>query len=108
MTPEFSDIGSIKALLEDARQRIKESEERCTKKIEEAEIRLNKKIHDLEMIISSLNNKILEWLPLITNLSKTEDNKRNITISLVVIFITNVVAWIFTAFVFFVKTGVMQ
>jgi hypothetical protein len=108
MTPEFSDIGSIKALLDDARQRIKESEERCTKKIDEAEVRLNKKIYDLEISLNTINVKILEWLPLITNLSKSEDNKRNITISLVVIFVTNIVAWIFTAFVFFVKTGVMK
>jgi hypothetical protein len=108
MSDEFSDIGSVKALLSDARERIKESEARSTTKINEVETRLITKIDELDAQLSTINLKIVEWLPLLTNLSKTEENKRNMSIMLLVAFISNVAAWILTIFIYFIKSGVMM
>ena len=108
MSDEFSDIGSVKALLSDARERIKESEDRATKKIDECEKRLTLRLDEIEEQFGKLNVKMIEWMPLLTNLSKTEENKRNITLALLVAFITNVASWILTIFIWFVKTGVAK
>ena len=107
MTEEFSDIKSISALLNDARERIKEAEDRCNIKNKETEIRLTDKIDELIEKYTGLNSKFQEWLPLLTNLSKTEENKRTMTLLLVVAFISNISAWILTIFIYFVKSGVL-
>ena len=106
MSDEFSDIGSVKALLTDARERIKESEERSKEKIEEVEKRVTSRLDELEEQIYKLNLKLVEWLPLLTNLAKTEENKRNLSLLLLVALISNVAAWILTLFIYFIKTGV--
>ena len=105
MSDEFSDIGSVKALLSDARERIKESEERGKQKIEEVEKRVTSRLDELEEQINTLNLKLIEWLPLLTNLSKTEENKRNLSLLLLVALISNIAAWILALFVYFIKTG---
>lgn len=107
MSNDFSDMGSVKALLTDARERIKESEERSSKKTEEVEKRLTNRLDELEEQIIKLNTKMIEWLPLLTQLSKAEETKRNMNITLLVSFITNVCAWILTIFIYFIKSGVL-
>lgn len=107
MSDEFSDIGSIKAYLSDARERIKESEDRSKERAEEIEKRLTNRLDEVEEMANKLNLKLIEWLPLLTNLSKTEENKRNMTLMLLVAFISNVAAWILTLFIYFVKAGVV-
>lgn len=105
MENEFFDIGSLRALLNDARERIKESENRSNKKIDESENRIIRKFDELEEQFNNLNIRIVQWLPLLSNLSKTEENKRNVTISLIIAFVCNISAWILTAFVYFIKTS---
>ena len=105
MGDEFSDIGSVKALLTDARERIKEAEERSNKKIAEVETRIVSKNDELEEQINKVNMRMMEWVPLLTNLAKTEENKRNMTLLLLVAFISNVASWILTIFIFFLKSG---
>ena len=107
MEHEFFDIGSVKALLSDARERIKESEDRCNKKIEEVEKRIITILDVLAANFNTINNKIIEWLPLFTSLSKGEENKRNLYLILVVSLITNIASWIITLFIYFVKLGVV-
>lgn len=108
MSDEFLDIGSVNALLKDARERIKETEERCNKKSDEIERRLTVRIDDLDSNYTKANNKIIEWLPLLTNLSKSEENKRNMTLLLVVSFISNIASWILTLFLYLAKSGVTK
>ena len=105
MSDEFSDIGSVKALLSDARERIKESENRSTEKIDEVERRVNLKIDTLNILYDKANAKIIEWIPLMNNLTKAEESKRNITLLLFVAFISNVASWILTIFIYFMKSG---
>lgn len=105
---EFSDIGSVKVLLSDARERIKESEDRSSKKIEDVEKRLNKKIEDVEDICSKDNEKIIEWMPLMSNITKAEETKRSLSLLLIVIFISNVASWILTIFIYFMKSGIIK
>jgi hypothetical protein len=107
MSDEFSDIGSVKFALTDARERIKESEDRCLKKGEEIEKRVTTRIEDLEELYTKVNTKIMEWVPLMNNLTKAEENKRNMTLLLVVAFISNIASWILTIFIYFVKSGVV-
>lgn len=108
MGDEFSDIGSVKALLSDARERIKESEERSKEKIDEVEKRLTGQVDELDTKLTKIDTKLIEWLPLLTSLSKTEENKRNVTLLLLVAFISNVASWILTIFIYFVKSGAIK
>lgn len=101
------DISSVKALLTDARERIKESEDRSIKKIEETEKRVVTRLDEMEEQFNKLNLKMVEWLPLLTNLSKTEETKRNMNLVLLIAFISNVAAWVLSLFIFFVKQGGM-
>ena len=105
LNEDFSDIGSVKALLSDARERIKESEERSTKKIEEVDARLRATVKELETQIDKFNIKIIEWLPLLSNIAKTEETKRNATLLLVVALVSNIAAWILAIFIWFIKSG---
>lgn len=106
MSDEFSDIGSVKALLKDARERIKESEDRSKEEIEKVEKRLTNKSDEIEEQVNKLNLEFVKWLPLLTNLSKAEESKRNVTLMLIVAFISNVAAWILAIFIYFAKLGV--
>ena len=107
MSDELSDIGSVKFALADARERIKETEARCVKKGEEIEDRVTNRIEDLEELYTKVNTKIQEWIPLMNNLTKAEENKRNITLLLIVAFISNIASWILTIFIYFVKSGAL-
>jgi hypothetical protein len=107
MSDDFSDIGSVKALLTDARDRIKESENRSAKKIEETELRLKTTLEKIELQVDKFNAKIIEWLPLLSNIAKTEETKRNATLLLVVALISNVAAWVLCAFIWFIKSGMV-
>lgn len=99
------EIGSVKALLDDARARIKESEDRCNEKIKEAEARIQIRLNEIETLTEKNNLKLIEWLPLLTNLTKTEENKRNVVLLMTVSIISNLAAWVFTAFVYYIKSG---
>lgn len=105
MSDEFSDISSVAALLKDARERIKESETRSKEAIEKAEERLHNKDEELETQINSVNLSFTKWIPLLTTLQKSEDSKRNLTIILLVSFITNVAMIVMSIFVWVVKAG---
>jgi hypothetical protein len=105
MGDEFSDIGSVKALLTDARDRIKESEERSAKKIDETEHRLKMTLDKLEQQADKFNLKIIEWLPLMTNMTKAEETRRSGMLMLVVALISNIAAWILVLFIWFIKSG---
>lgn len=104
---ENRNIGSMQALLSDARIRIKESEERSKEKINEAEKRIFQRIDELDSTLTGINNKQIEWLPLITNLTKNEENKRNLNIMLITSLVTNIAAWILVIFIYFIKNGVI-
>jgi rRNA maturation endonuclease Nob1 len=89
---EGRSIGRIEALLEDARDRVKEAEERANKKVEE-----------LERKIESMNLRLQEWVPLLTQLEKQEDTKRQVVMASTINLIANVAAWAVTAFVAYAK-----
>lgn len=108
MPEDFSDIGSVKALLSDARERIKESENRSKDTIKELEKRLEDKTEELERMLVSLNLDLTKWTPLLTNLQKSDENKRNLSILLTVSFITNIAAIIFGLFLWFAKSGAIK
>lgn len=105
MSDEFTEIGTLKALLKDARERIKESEERCIKKSDEIEKRLLDRVTELEEQIIKINMKMIEWLPLLSNLTKAEESKRNVSILLIVSLISNIAAWVLAIFIWFIKSG---
>ncbi|NCQ52077.1 hypothetical protein GW796_09320 [archaeon] len=102
------DIHSVAALLNDARERIKESEERSKETINLTEIRLIKKIDEIQQTLNVFGQDYSKWIPLLTSLQKNEDNKKTLTIALITSFITNIAALIVTLFVFFVKSGVIK
>ena len=106
MENEFFDIGSVKALLADARERIKEAERRGIQRSDDSEKRLTTRLDELDDNFTKLNTRMIEWLPLITNLSKAEDGKRSLHLAVIVAFITNIAAWILTLFIYFIKSGV--
>lgn len=108
MAEETSDIGSVKALLTDARERIKEAEDRSSKKTEEVEKRLVNKFDELEEQYTKLNLKMIEWLPLLSNLAKTEETRKNMNLLLLVAFISNVASWILAIFIYVIKSGVVK
>lgn len=103
---EFSDIGSVKALLADARERIKESEDRSNTRIKEVEKRIHVRIDDIEELATAVNTRTIEWMPLISNLHKAEESKRNMTLLLIVALISNIASWVLTIFIYFIKSGV--
>lgn len=105
MPDEFSDIGSIRALLTDARERIKESEERSKEALATEKTALTLKLETLEKSYIALNLEISKWIPLLTNLQKADENKRNLTLLLLVSFITNVATIIMSVFIWFIKAG---
>lgn len=94
MGEEEKNIGRIEAMLEDARIRIKESEERATRRTDE-----------LERKIDAMNQRLSEWTPLLVQLSKQEDTKRQVVVASTVNLIANVAAWILLVFMWFVKNG---
>lgn len=105
MSDDSTDIGSMKALLSDARDRIKESETRSTMKIEEVEKRVTGTLTEIETKFDILNNKLLEWLPLLTNLKAIEETRRNMNILLIVAFTSTIASWILAIFIYFIKKG---
>ena len=105
---EFSDMGSVKALLADARERIKEAEDRSKQKIEEVEQRVNATVKDIYEAIDEINKFKNEYLPLLKNLTTSENSRRTLTLVLVGSFISTVAAWILAIFVYFVKSGVIK
>jgi ElaB/YqjD/DUF883 family membrane-anchored ribosome-binding protein len=107
LNEDFSEIGSVKALLSDARERIKESEDRSTRRIDEVDKRIQKTLSDLEEQVQKFNNKITEWLPLLSNMTKAEETKRNATLLLVVALISNIAAWILCGFIWYIKSGMV-
>jgi hypothetical protein len=108
MPDDFSDIGSVKALLSDARERIKESEERSKDAITRAEDRLNDRLDEQERMMGTLNLDLNKWTPLLTNLQKADENKKNLTILLVASFITNLATIIIGIFMWFAKSGLIE
>lgn len=108
MQNEFSDMGSVKALLADARERIKEAEDRSKQKIEEVEKRLNLSIQEVNDAIDEINKFKTEYTPLLKNLVTSENSRRTLTLVLVGSFISTVAAWILAIFVYFVKSGVIN
>jgi GAF domain-containing protein len=108
MREEFSDIGSVKALLADARERIKESEDRSKEAMDRVEQRLNDRLDEQERLMSSLNLDLTKWVPFLTNLQKADENKKTLTILLITSFITNLATIIISIFVWFVKSGVIK
>lgn len=105
MAGDLDEMGSIKAYLTDARERIKESESRCFAKIDEAERRLTDAIRELETKFNEFNNKFVEWLPLLTNLKSIEETKKNMNLLLIVAFISTIASWMLTIFIYFIKKG---
>lgn len=105
MGDEFSDIGSVKALLTDARERIKESEDRSKDTIDRLDKRLGIRLDDQEGLISALTLELGKWTPLLTNLQKSDENKKTLIILLVTSFITNIATVIVSIFVWFIKSG---
>lgn len=99
------DIHSVAALLNDARERIKESEERSKESINQTELRLNKKLDDIQTVLNLFGQDFSKWIPLLTTLQKSEDNKKTLVIALITSFITNIAAIVVSLFVFFVKAG---
>jgi hypothetical protein len=102
---EFTDIGSMRALLADARERIKEAEDRGKDSLDRVEERIHGKIEEFERQLISINLELSKWIPLLTNLQKADENKRNLTLLLVVSFITNVATIVMSVFIWFVKSG---
>lgn len=94
MGEDEKNIGRIEAMLEDARIRIKESEERAIKRTDE-----------LERKIDTMNQRLSEWTPLLVQLSKQEDTKRQVVVASTVNLIANIAAWILLVFMWFVKNG---
>lgn len=92
MPGDDKNIGRIEALLEDARDRVKEAEERQLRRVEE-----------LERKFESLNTRLQEWIPLLTQLEKQEETKRQVVMASTINLIANIAAWAITAFVAYAK-----
>jgi len=105
MADEISDISSVSALLKDARERIKESELRSKESLDRTEERLQTRIDELERQHHTLNLDLSKWTPLLTQLQKSDENKRNMTVLLIVSFITNIATIIMSIFIWFIKSG---
>ena len=108
MPDEFSDIGSVKALLTDARERIKESEDRSKESIDRLDVRLSGRLEELDHQLVALNLDLSKWTPLLTNLQKADENKKALVITLVASFITNVATIIIGIFMWFAKSGLIK
>lgn len=108
MPDDFSDIGSVRALLSDARERIKESENRSKEALQKVDERINDRLEEFERMMVSLNVDLSKWTPLLTNLQKSDENKRNLSILLTVSFITNIATIIFGIFLWFAKSGAIK
>jgi len=108
MSDEFSDIGSVKALLTDARERIKESEDRSKDAIDRLDKRLVVRLDEQEDHISALILDLNKWTPLLTNLQKADENKKTLTILVVASFITNIATVIVSIFIWFLKSGAIK
>jgi hypothetical protein len=102
---DTNDIGSVKALLNDARERIKESEDRSKDAIDRLDERVKIRLDDHEKSVATLILEIGKWTPLLTNLQKADEHKKTLTIMLVTSFITNIAIAIVSIFVWFVKSG---
>jgi len=107
MSDEFSDIGSVKALLTDARERIK-SEDRSKDAIDRLDKRLVVRLDEQEDHISALILDLNKWTPLLTNLQKADENKKTLTILVVASFITNIATVIVSIFIWFLKSGAIK
>lgn len=105
MDTEFSDIGSVKALLADARERIKESEERSKDALDRVDERSKIRMDEHERLMTSLNLDLNKWTPLLTNLQKADENKKTLVILLVSSFITNLATILVSIFIWFAKSG---
>lgn len=108
MSGEFSDIGSVRALLTDARERIKESEDRSKDTIDRLDDRVTTRMDELERAMSSINLDLTKWIPLLTTLQQSEERKKALTILLISSFITNIAALVVGVFIFFAKVGVIK
>lgn len=94
MPIDEKEIGKIIAQVEDARDRI-----------EESEARLNRRIDDLSVQLAGIANQLADWRPLLTNISKNETDKRSIGTSLIVLMVSNAASWILAAAIWFIKSG---
>lgn len=108
MPDELSDIGSVKSLLSDARERIKESEDRSKDAIDRAEERITKRLDEHERLMTSLNLDLSKWVPLLVSLEKANENKKNLTILLISSFIANLGTVIISIFIWFAKSGIIK
>ena len=108
MSDDFSDIGSVRALLTDARERIKESEDRSKEALEKTEERIITRLDEHEKLMASLNLDLTKWTPLLTNLQKSDENRKSLTILLVSSFITHIATAIVGVFIYFAKMGVIK
>lgn len=108
MSDELSDIGSVKSLLSDARERIKESEDRSRDAIDRSEERTTKRLDEHERLMTSLNLDLQKWIPLLTQLQKADENKKTLIILLITSFITNLATIIVSIFIYFAKSGVIK
>jgi hypothetical protein len=105
MRDEFSDIGSVRALLTDARERIKESEDRSKDTIDRLDGRVTDRLDEHERQMIALNLDLSKWTPLLTNLQKADENKKTLVILLITSFITNLATVIISIFIWFAKRG---
>jgi hypothetical protein len=104
---EIADLSSVRALLKDARNRIKEAEDRCKETISKLEGQVVSRCDELSVQLHAINLEQNKWIPLLTNLQKADENKRNLTLLLLVSFITNIATIIMTVFIWFVKAGIV-
>lgn len=105
---ELTDLSSVRAILRDSRNRIKEAEDRCKEAISRIEAQGHQRYEEIHAQMVALNLDLNKWTPLLTNLQKADENKRNLTLLLLVSFITNIATIIMSIFIWFVKAGVVK
>jgi hypothetical protein len=103
-----ANLGSMAALLADARNRIIEAETRCNNLIEKEVDRLQVSMGEMSQQLVSLNLDLQKWNPLLTQLQKADENKKNLSLLLMASFLTNICTIIVTVFIFFIKSGAIK
>lgn len=108
MSENFLNLESVSVLLNDARKRITEAENRSKEAIEASEKRTTKKLDEIADEVKKLKDEFSKWSPLLNKLNSADNTKKSLTIVLLSSFITNIVTIIVTIFIVFIKNGLVQ